>query len=121
MSFPMSSLLPANDDVTGSLSKVPFGQLLDEEDCRREKAALATALDPQGNGSAVHWENATSGDKGTLTPVGQAFSADTKICRDFIGTLKTTDLARSIQSTACAVSAGDWVVSEVKHHGRASL
>ncbi len=118
MSFPMSSLLPANDDVTGSLSKVPFGQLLDEEDRRREKAALATALDPQGNGSAVHWENATSGDKGTLTPVGQAFSADTKICRDFIGTLKTTDLARSIQSTACAVSAGDWVVSEVKHHGK---
>ncbi len=115
MSFPMSSLMPAGDDVTGSLSKVPFGALLDEEDRRREKAALATALDPQGNGAPVHWENAESGNKGSLTAVGSAYTADAKICRDFLGTLKTKDVLKSARSTACAVAAGDWVVAAPGH------
>ena len=50
MSFPMASMLPVSDDVTASNSTIPFARLLDEEDRRREKAALATALDPQGDG-----------------------------------------------------------------------
>ena len=119
MSFPMSSLLPAGDDVTGSVSKVPFGALLDEEDRRREKAALATALDPQGNGASVHWENAKSGNKGSLTAVGPAYPSDAKICRDFIGTLKMDEAMKSVRSTACAIAAGDWVVADPKHRPKA--
>ena len=113
MSFPMASLLPG-DDVTGSNSPVPFGRMLDEEGRRRETAALATALDPQGDGATVKWDNAKSGDRGAITAVGKAYTADGKICRAFISELKQGDTNRKLQGTACTVSAGEWKVSQAK-------
>ncbi len=112
MSFPIASMLP--DDVTGSISKVPFGALLDEEDRRREIAALATSLDPQGDGSTVHWENPKSGHKGSLTAVGHAYPRDAKVCRAFLGDMHDGQTARAIQGTACTVAAGDWEVRDAK-------
>ena len=113
MSFPMASLMPG-DDVTGSNSPVPFGRMLDEEGRRRETAALSTALDPQGDGATVKWDNAKSGDRGAITPVGKAYSADGKICRAFIGELKRKEANHKLQGIACAVSAGEWKVTEAK-------
>jgi surface antigen len=113
MSFPMNSMLP--DDVTGSLAKLPFGALLDEEDRRREKAALATALDPQGDGSTVHWENPRSGRKGALTAVGHAYPQEAKVCRAFLGDLRDgAGAAQTLQGTACMVSGGEWEVRDAK-------
>ena len=112
MSFPMSSMLP--EDVTGSMTKVPFGALLDEEDRRREKAALATALDPQGDGSTVHWENPKSGRKGTLTALGHAFPHESHVCRVFSGKLRDGATARAVEGMACTAAAGEWEVREVK-------
>lgn len=106
-------MLPA-DDVTGSLSTVPFGPLLGEEDRRREMAALSTALDPQGDGSTVHWENPTSGNKGAITPVGHAYPADAKVCRAFLGEMSRSGDKTSIQGTACTASAGQWAVRDMK-------
>lgn len=111
MSFPMGSLLPA-DDVTASNSPVPFGRMLDEEGRRREKAALATALDPQGDGATVKWDNAKSGDKGAITAVGKAFNAESRVCRAFVGELRQGDATRKLQGTACAESAGEWKMTE---------
>ena len=117
LSFPIAPLLPS-DEVTGSASPVPFGQLLDEEDRRREKAALSTALDPQGDGSTVRWENGKSGAKGAITAVGRAYTADGKVCRAFLGDLSRDALHRAVQGTACAVAAGDWELREVKPFAR---
>ena len=114
MSFPITSLVPAGDAVTGSNSKVPFGRLLDEEDRRREKAALATALDPQGDGSAIRWENPKTGNKGLVTPQGHAVTVDGKGCRAFIGELRQDDDQKSILGTACAIAAGEWDVRTMK-------
>ena len=113
MNFPMGSLVPA-DEVTGSNSTVPFGRLLNEEDRRREKAALNTALDPQGDGSTVHWENVKSGAKGAISSVGRAYPWDGKICRAFISDLKHDELERTIQGTACTIAAGEWAVRDAK-------
>lgn len=117
MSFPMNSMLP--EDVTGSLAKVPFGALLDEEDRRREKAALATALDPQGDGAKVHWENPRSGRKGALAAVGNAYPMDSRVCRGFSGELRDGDAMRAAQGIACTVAAGEWEVHEIKPLKRA--
>ena len=112
MSIPMASLMPA-DDVTGSNETVPFGRMLDEEDRRREKAALATALDPQGDGSTVHWENVKSA-KGSITAVGRAYPHDGKVCRAFLADLERDTVQRKAQGTACTVAAGDWIVRDTK-------
>lgn len=105
----MAPLMP-DREITGSNALVPFGGLLDPEDRRRETAALATALDPQGDGATVHWENVKSGHKGSITAAGRAYPSDGKICRGFAGTLDGTGTKRSIAGVACAVAAGDWTV-----------
>lgn len=113
MSFPMASLMPG-DDVTASNSTVPFGRMLDEEGRRREIAALATALDPQGDGATVKWDNGKSGDRGAITAVGKAYNADGKVCRAFVGELWQGDKIHKLQGSACAISAGEWKVTEVR-------
>ena len=113
MSFPMASLMPG-DDVTGSNSPVPFGRMLDEEDRRRETAALATGLHPHGDGARVMWDNVMAGDHGGSTAVGKAYSADGKVCRAFTSELRQGDASRKLKGTACAESAGEWKVREAK-------
>ncbi len=112
-------MLPAGDDITGSLATVPFGQLLDEEDRRREKAALATALDPQGDGATIHWENPKTGRKGSITAVGHAYPEDTRICRAFLSDLRQNGDPRTLQGTACTLTAGEWIVKDAKPFAKA--
>ena len=113
LSFPIASIKPNNEDVTGSLKPVA-GKLPDEEDRRRAKAALSTAVDPQGDGQAVRWENPTTGNKGSFTPVGHAYPIDGRVCRAFISVVREGGEEKTTQGTACAVSAGEWAVTERK-------
>ena len=81
---------------------------------RRAKAALSTALDPQGNGSLVGWENPDSGNKGTFTPVGKAYPLNAEICRVFLAELDRKGNEQSLQGTACADKQGEWTIAEAK-------
>lgn len=115
VTMPMQSMMPqGSDDVTGSLGTVPFGQLLDEEDRRREKAALATALDPQGDGSTIRWENAKSGHKGAITAKGHAYPDDAKICRAFTGTIESESGKRVAEGIACTLRGEEWSMIRLK-------
>ncbi len=113
LSFPLASVKPGGEDVTGSIRPI-VGKVADEEDRRRAKAALSTAVDPQGDGQAVRWENSTSGNRGSFTPVGHAYPVDGKVCRAFLGTVRENGDEKSYQGTACAMTAGEWAVTETK-------
>ncbi len=104
---------PLGDEVTGSIKPAP-GKIADEEDRRRAKAALSTAVDPQGDGQAVRWENPTTGNKGSFTPVGHAYPADGRVCRAFLGKAREGEAEKTYQGTACAATAGEWAVTETK-------
>ncbi len=114
MSFPISPLLSAKEDTTGSLPKPPIANLLEPEDWRRAKAALSTALDPQGNGTLVGWDNPDSGNKGSFVPVGKAYPLDMGICRVFLAELDRKGAEQSLQGTACADKKGEWTIAEAK-------
>jgi len=114
MSFPISPLIGAKEDATGTVPKSPIASLLEPEDWRRAKAALSTALDPQGNGSLVGWENPDSGNKGTFTPVGKAYPLNAGICRVFLAELDRKGNEQSLQGTACADKHGEWAIAEAK-------
>jgi surface antigen len=86
---------------------------LDEEDWRRAKAALAVALDPQGPGTQVSWDNPASARKGTFTPTGAPFVKDDEICRTFAAQLSGSTSA-SLHGTACRPSGDEWAIKEVK-------
>jgi surface antigen len=112
--IPLPSLI-SGDDVTGSIgaSPSPLSSSLDAEDWRRARAALGVALDPQGNGAAVGWENPKSGSKGSFTPVGLAEPTGEKICRSFLAELGGGLPGQSLRGVACRDKMGDWSVNQV--------
>lgn len=113
--MPIASLAPvsAGEEASGSSPKSSFSNLLDAEDLRRAKAALSTALDPQGNGSPVAWDNPESGTKGSIAPIGKAYPADAKICRVFISQVDRKGDEQSMRGTACAENGGDWTIAQL--------
>jgi len=116
MSFPMTSLFP-DAETTSSIAPVvasPLSGDLGAEDWRRAKGALAVALDPQGSGSSVSWDNPDTELKGNFAPVGQPFVKTEEICRAFLATLTVKETTRSFQGTACRPSGGEWVIKDVK-------
>jgi surface antigen len=87
---------------------------LGPEDIRRATGAMALALDPQGNGSPVNWDNGESKSGGRFTPVGGPFLKDDEVCRAFLTQIATPMDKHALQGTACRPSGGVWNIRELK-------
>ncbi len=87
---------------------------LGPEDLRRAKGAMALALDPQGNGSPVSWDNAESKASGRFMPVGGPFLLDDEVCRAFRSQISTQMDKVALQGTACRPSGGAWSIRDMK-------
>jgi surface antigen len=122
-----SAATAADPEITGSIAPrqpeslalapgqvSPFSALLDDEDWRRQRAALATALDPQGNGGQARWENADSGHRGAFAAAGDPYVVRDDICRAFAASLALKEPEQWFHGVACRVSASEWAVREVK-------
>jgi surface antigen len=87
---------------------------MDGEDWRRAKSALDTALDPQGNGAQVTWDNPKSGAKGTFVPLAQPYPKDDGICRAFTARVDVQGRGSNVlRSSACRRNGGEWIVGKV--------
>lgn len=91
----------------------PLSPALTDEDWRRAKAALAVALDPQGPGTLVSWDNPGTSMKGSFTPTSAPFVKNDEICRAFTAHLSGPTSA-SLHGTACRPSGAEWAIKEVK-------
>ena len=91
-----------------------FSPKIDEEDWRRAKAALATALDPQGNGGNVRWENTESGAKGSFASVGGPFLVKDNICRSFVAMVSVKEPDQWFQGSACRLSPTEWQIRDAQ-------
>ncbi|MHC2104486.1 MULTISPECIES: RT0821/Lpp0805 family surface protein [unclassified Methylobacterium] len=102
--------------VTGSIEKRPasFGSDLGEEDWRRARAALSVALDPQGNGRPVKWDNPETGLHGAVNPTGLPYVADDLICRNFLASVIGPGRSRFVRGTGCKPSGGHWTLKRVR-------
>lgn len=113
------SVIGMSDDepeVTGSISAKtpsPLSPELNEEDWRRAKAALGVALDPQGPGTLVSWDNPGTAMKGHFTPTGAPYVKNDEICRDFSAQLNGP-ASSVLQGHACRPSGGEWAIKDVK-------
>ena len=110
--------LPAFVDraPTGSVASQPgtLWSSLDPEDLRRAKAAMAVALDPQGNGEPVTWENPKSGRKGSFAAAAPPYPEQDHICRSFKAQFVVlTRTQRHVDGAACRSRDGDWVVADL--------
>lgn len=102
--------------VTGSIAKRPasFGPDLGDEDWRRANAALGVALDPQGNGRPVKWDNPETGLRGSVNPTGLPYVADDLICRDFLASVIGPENSRFVRGTGCKPSGGAWELRKLR-------
>lgn len=105
---------PASTHSTVAARAAPLSAELGEEDWRRARAAMAVALDPQGSGTRVTWDNPDTTMKGEFTPVGQPFVKSDEICRTFLATVVGQASTSNLQGTACRPSGGEWAIRDVK-------
>ncbi len=120
ISVPMSGFV-ADPISTGSIerSDVLLYKALDQEDGRRAKAALAVALDPQGNGASVAWNNPQSGAKGTFVALAAPFTRNDRICRAFRAHVTPDPKSeRDVDGSACRNAEGEWHIAEAKEAGK---
>jgi surface antigen len=71
------------------------------------------ALDPQGPGTQVSWDNPDTAMKGSFTPTGAPYVKNDEICRAFSAHL-SGPAAASLQGAACRPSGGEWTIKEIK-------
>ncbi len=110
LSFPIASLKP-DGTPTGTIdrSSAFLSPALDGEDLRRAKAALSIALDPQGNGARVSWQNPQSGARGAFTASDPPFTEHDRVCRAFAAeVVPGAGAERRLSGSACRESDGSW-------------
>ncbi len=112
-SFSIAPLLGDSDTTSASKPVEPISSALDQEDWRRAKAAMAVALDPKGDGTAVHWDNPTTEANGAFTAVGEPYSMHGRTCRSFLADVTTRASGQHLRGEACRGSADEWTVSMV--------
>lgn len=111
ISMPLSPFGAAQEPLTtGSIGPVsPLAEKHDHEDWRRARAALAVALDPQGPGTRVSWDNPETGNGGAFESASKAYVKDDRVCRDFAAELSFAEKSpRAVSGIACRMSEADW-------------
>nr|WP_255616500.1 RT0821/Lpp0805 family surface protein [Microvirga puerhi] len=103
----------ATGAIAPQIAVSPLSADLNEEDWRRAKAALGVALDPQGAGTQVSWDNPDTSHKGVFAPTSPPFVKNDEVCRLFSAHL-TASAASSIEGTACRPSGGEWTIKDLK-------
>jgi len=108
--------LHGDDDVTGSISKpiTILSPKLDAEDWRRAQSALTLAVDPQGNGAPVQWDNPVSGHKGSFAAAGPLYVLEDRVCRSFIATVQAGGGEDHVQGSSCRLGPNEWLIREAK-------
>ncbi len=115
LSYSFASLDIEEPETTASITPKIATVLsadLNEEDWRRAKAALAVALDPQGAGTVVAWENPETTMKGSFTPSAPPFVKNDEICRAFTAQI-AGPASHSLAGTACRPSGGEWAIKDI--------
>ena len=112
MTVPLAGLEP-DTASTGSINRTValLSPELDQEDVRRAKAALAIALDPQGNGARVAWQNPQTSAHGAFTASGSPFVEHDRVCRAFTGEeAPTSGSSNKLAGSACRDGDGTWQI-----------
>jgi surface antigen len=113
---PTASVEPATKTIpiTGQPSLTPS---MDGEDTRRSQSALALALDPEGNGVPVNWDNPQSGAKGSFRSTSDFYLAGNQLCRKFKADFDRSGQASAYEGSACRAGPQNWVITGAVEQG----
>jgi surface antigen len=106
-------------DVTGSLQlqSASTGQAdkgMTSTDWSLATAALREALGKSEDGASIPWQNATTGTRGTVTPVASAYVQEGSACRNFLASRVGNGHEGWFEGKACRGHAGQWDVRSTR-------
>jgi surface antigen len=84
------------------------------EDVRRSQSALALALDPEGRGVPVNWDNPETGNKGSFRSVGDFFLSGNQLCRRFEADVAVGAQPVAYRGRACRTGPQNWAIVSSK-------
>lgn len=109
------------EETTASISQqtAPFPVALDDEDWRRVHSALSLAVDPQGAGLPVNWDNPGSKRRGSFEPSGPIALVGPTVCRPFRAKIVEHSKSLAIKESllvgqACRTGPGEWAMRDVR-------
>lgn len=126
MSFPLGSFLTDKDEsepapkseITGSIPARPAAKRSSEKinpgDWSLATVALQEALAKGEEGASVPWQNPSTGARGTVTPVANAFVQEGFACRNFLASHVGNGSEQWFEGTACRVHRGEWDVRSTR-------
>jgi surface antigen len=102
--------------ATGSLvpAALPLAALPPEGDLVVARAAVAEVLNKGGQDASVPWENPSTGARGTITPIAQAYTQDGAMCHEFLASYERNGSSAWLQGEACRATKGKWEVKNLK-------
>jgi surface antigen len=87
---------------------------MNDEDTRRSQSALALALDPEGKGVPVNWDNPETGATGSFSASGDFYIKSNQLCRPFTADLAYSGAKESFKGKACRAGPGAWAILDSK-------
>jgi len=118
-SYQLDSLMGSDKTDTTASIKPPPGAKAAEElppdaDLAFARAAASDVLARGSKDTSQTWENPTTGARGTVTPIAQAYSSDGKTCRDFLASYVQGSAQSWLKGEACKPDKGAWQVRSIK-------
>jgi surface antigen len=105
------------NDVTGSITplKPVAGSEPTEADLAFARTAASDVLTKGDKDSSQPWENPSTGARGSVTPLANAYTADDgRTCRDFLASYVNGTAESWLQGAACRAPRGHWDVRTLK-------
>jgi hypothetical protein len=117
LSYKLDSFMGKNADPaeqTASIRPVSAPSQPADMDLAYAKAAVAELLGrPEKNGSQP-WQNPSTGARGTITAVADAYTSDGFQCRDFLASYIRDGAESWLQGDACRIHQGRWTVRSLR-------
>jgi surface antigen len=104
-------------DVTGSIAPAVVRATNyepTEADLVLTRTAASDVLTKGGKDSSQPWENPSTGARGSVTPLSNAYTAEGRICRDFLASYVNGTSESWMQGAACRGERGRWDVLALK-------
>lgn len=103
-----------DSDLTGSITVAPGNKGPTESDLAFARTAASDVLTKGSKDSSQPWENPTTGARGSVTPIADAYTADGRTCRDFLASYVNERSESWMQGAACQSGQGRWDIQSLK-------
>lgn len=100
-------------DITGSIgAAAPTAPT--ETDLAFARTAASDVLTKGSKDASQPWENPSTGARGSVTPLAQAYTAEGRTCRDFLASYVNGKSESWLQGAACRSGSGHWEIQSLK-------